>query len=276
MKNELRILSKSLIKRMRLDLTSLVFETDVGTSLKGGQGAFAINTKATTSRKWIAHPKKLRLSTRPRPPLTPDATRSRIFTRISKSSSMPSFVFDLTHDITVLAQRLVEETLLSLFRKLHPEKSGWNLSLINLCAMNICAGEGRASAGRDVGDMLRRQDDKPKDWKTADMDVAPSDIELDGDLIEQGNGNGIEHPFSSHHQPDQPGLGSEDALSSTQGTSLGDGAWESESEENDMGDRCQKCGATMPPFAMGAHERFHSSSIWPANSPIKMNNPKVK
>ncbi len=247
---------------MRLDLTLLVDDGDIGRDLEGAREDLALDNKATASRGWIAHPKTLRLSTRPRPPLSPDGTRSRNFTRISKSSSMPSFVLSLAQDITVLAKRLVEETLLPLFRKLHSEKSGWNLSLVNICAtnMSMTASEGKAGAGRDIGRMLRRQEDVLKDWKVADVDVAPSDDELDGRQTEQDNIGQIKRETSSRYRPDHAGLGPEEVLPSMQGSFLGDDAWDSEGEENDMGDRCQICGATMPSFAMDAHERFHSLS----------------
>ena len=259
------MLSISLIKRLRLDLTSLVDDEDIGIALEGEEEDLASDTKATASRRWIAHPKTLRLSTRPRPPLNPDGTRSRTFTRISKSSSMPSFVLSLDQDITVLAERLVEEALLPLFRKLHPERSGWNLSLVNLCAtnMSMTASEGKAGAGRDIGRMLRRQKDVLKDWKIADVDVPPSDDEPGepGDHeIEQDDSRQVENETSSCYPPDHVGLGSEDALASTQGSSFGNEAWDSEGEEHQLGEKCQRCGATMPFFAMVAHERFHSLS----------------
>ncbi|CAD6580280.1 MAG: hypothetical protein ASARMPREDX12_009515 [Alectoria sarmentosa] len=260
-RKELKMLSESLIKRMRLDLTSLVDDEDMGITLEGEEEDLALDTKAASSRRWIAHPKTLRLSTRPRPLLNPDGTRSRNFTRISKSSSMPSFVLSLAQDITVLAEKLVEEALLPLFRKLHPGKSGWNLSLVNLCAtnMSMAASEGKAGAGRDIGRMFRRQEDALKGWKIADVDVAPSDDESEDRHIEQDDVDQIERGNSSHYYPDHPGLGSQGALPSDQGSSFGDEAWDSECEENE-GARCQACGAMMPSFAMVAHERFHSMS----------------
>ena len=246
------MLSESLIKRMRLDLTSLVDDGHLIVPLDGGRQQSAIGTKATARRKWIAHPKTLRLSTRPRPPLNPDGTRSRNFARISKSSSMPSSVFDLSHDIRVLADKLVEETLLSLFRKLHPEKSAWNLSLVNLCAtnMSMAASEEKASAGRDIGTMFKSQGVVLQNWKIVEVDVTPDDRQ-----IEQNDVDETEREIFSHSLA---GLGSEDALPSTQGSSSGNEMWDSEVEENDLGETCYECGATMPSFAMVAHERFHS------------------
>ena len=254
------MLSESLIKRMRLDLTSLVDVGDLGVPLHGGYGESAIDTKATASRRWIAHPKIIRLSTRPRPPPNPDGTRSRSFARISKSSSMPSSIFNLSQDVTVLAEKLVEETLLSLFRKLHPEKSSWNLSLVNLCAtnMSMAASEGKPGAGRDVGTMLKRQRVVLEDWKIADVAITPSDHELSDRQVEQDDIAEIEREVSSPSLPVHAGLGSEDALPSAEGSSFGNEMWDSEVEENDLGEMCYECGATMPSFAMVAHERFHS------------------
>ena len=262
-KKEFKMLSISLIKRMRLDLTCLVDDGDEGIALDGEEEDLASDTKATASRRWIAHPKTIRLSTRPRPPLNPDGTRSRTFARISKSSSMPSFVLSLVQDITVLAERFVEEVVFPLFRKLHPETSGWNLSLVNLCAttMSMTASEGKAGVGRDIARMLRRQKDVLKDWKVADVDVPPPDDEPDEPddrQKEQDHSVQFESESSSHCPPHRAGLGSEDALASTQGSSVSDEAWDSEGEELQLGSKCQRCGATMPFFAMVAHERFHS------------------
>lgn len=255
------MLSESLIRRMRLDLISLIDDKDMHISFEGKED-LAPNTRTNGSRRWIAHPKTLRLSTRPRPPRNPDGTCSRNFTRISKSSSMPSFVLSTSQDITFLAEKLVEETLLPLFRKLHPEKSGWNLSLVNLCAtnMSMTASEGKAGAGRDIGRMLRRQEDTLKDRKIADVDVAPSDDEVNNRQIEQDDVCQIQRENSSHYPPDHVGFVSEEAFASTQESFIGDEAWDSEGEGNDLGDRCPICGATMPSFAMIAHERFHSLS----------------
>ena len=242
---------------MRLDLTSLV---------DGGDGSIAFEevgdarlaVKPSASRRWIAHPKTLRLSTRPRPPLNPDGTRQRTFTRVSKSSSMPSLVLSLAQDIVVLAEKLVEEALLPLFRKLHPEKSGWNLSLINICAtnMSMTAASGKTGAGRDIGRMLRGQEDVLKDWKIADVDVAPSNDEPDDRQIEQDIRH-FEHETSSHGPLDAAGTAPGNALPISQRSSFSNEAWDSEGEENDVGEMCKKCGATLPSFAMVAHERFH-------------------
>ena len=243
---------------MRLDLVNDKF---MGISVGGKQKYLPVEGKATASRTWIAHPKTLRLSTRPRLPLNPDGTRLRNFARISKSSSMPSFVFSLAEEVTVLARKLVEETLLPLFRKLHPEKSGWNLSLVNLCAtnMSMSASESKFGTGRDIVKMLRRQEDVLKDWKVADVDVAPSNDEPDDRQKEQDDVNDTERGASSRPYPGYADL--EDAHPPSQVSFLADEAWDSEGQEDDLGDKCQECGAMIPPFAVDAHERFHSLSV---------------
>ena len=254
------MLSESLINRMRLDLTSLVDDGDLGVGINGAPEEKATDKKATASRRWIAYPKTLRLSTRPRPPLNADGTRPRSFARISKSSSMPSSVFNLAQEVSLLAEKLVEEIVLSLFRKLHPEKSGWDLSLVNLCAtnMSMAASEGKAGAVRDIGKMLRRQGDVLKEWTIADVDIMPPGNEPSDCQIEQEGADNIEHGKPNRSRPDYTGLGSEDALPSTQESSFERETWDSEGEENDLGEMCDECGAMMPSFAMVAHERFHS------------------
>lgn len=214
---------------------------------------------AARSLRWMAHPKTLRLSTRPRLALNPDGTRSRTFNRISKSTNMPTFVFGFAQGVDIIADRLVEETLLPLFRKLHPERSGWNLSLVNLCATNMSptASDTKDGAGRDIGRMFKKQDDVLREWKVEDVDIAPSD----GDDIDQQKvineldaGKTVvaeEHPLAL------TSVGSEDLLDFTQETLQEDVAWESDDDMQNLGDLCKICGAVMPSYAMLAHERFH-------------------
>ena len=171
---------------------------------------------------------------------------------------MPSSVLSLTQNIVFLAEKLVEEALLPLFRKLHPEKSGWNLSLVNICAtnMSMTAANGKIGAGRDIARMLRRQEDVLKDWKIADVDVAPpndkpADRQIEPDIRH------IKTEISSHSPLGAAGTAPEDAPRISQRNSFSNEAWDSEGEENYMGEVCKECGATLPSFAMVAHERFH-------------------
>jgi DNA polymerase iota len=254
---ELRILATSLLIRMHTDL----LEDDDDES-----------DPSVLMQRWIAHPKTLRLTTRPRLRLGADVTRSRAFNRISRSCPLPTFVFNLREGNDVLVERLVQTTLLPMFRQLHPEKHGWNLSLINVGVTNLCetASEDGSGGGRDIGKMFKRQEHVLKEWKVEDKDVPP-------DSVVMGNRASIPEPTDENtrasDQDDVQDLGmeadaepsagseaiaeyagSEDQLVSTQ-TSVDEDLWE---EAVIDGEKCPSCSAIMPAFAMVAHERFHS------------------
>ena len=134
------LLSTSLIRRMRVDLT----EADKDSESTHG-----------TTRRWLAHPRTLRLSTRAK------SLGHHTNNRISRSAPLPQFVFNLEENIEALAERLVQESLVAVFRKLHLERSGWrNLSLLNIAVTNMVesAGERKSSSGRDIGKMFRTQE----------------------------------------------------------------------------------------------------------------------
>jgi len=256
------MLAGSLIKRMRLDLTAPLDDDDMQLISEEEDDNTTQPINNTVFRRWIAHPKALRLSTRPRPPLNPDGTRSRMFTRISKSVSMPTFVFSFSLGVDDLADKLVDEALMPLFRKLHAEKSGWNLSLVNVCAtsMSLTASDGKDGAGRDIGRMFKRQENVLKEWKIDDVDMAPSEDESDDQQARKEGLNTTDGNIA-HDQPlDHPSLGSEGFRAFTQESFHGDDGWDSEEDMQDPGESCKVCGAVMPPFAMLAHERFHSLS----------------
>ena len=242
-----------------MDLTSTIEDDDIGMELE--EQAEQIQTgSAVSSLTWMAHPKSLRLSTRPRLALNPDGTRSRTFNRISKSTNMPIFVFSLAQGVDIIADRLVEETLLPLFRKLHPEKSGWNLSLVNLCATNMTptASDTRDGAGRDIGRMFQKQDDVLREWKVEDVDIVPSN-QADHDQQNEMDILGPEEIVVAQEQTlALPSLGSEDLLNFTQESLQDDIAWDSDDNMQNLGDSCKICGAVMPSYAMLAHERFHN------------------
>ncbi|KAI4640961.1 uncharacterized protein J4E79_011747 [Alternaria viburni] len=175
---ELRMLAKRLLERMHTDLLE---EDDDAHDLSTAP------TSATTSKpmkRWLAHPKTLRLSTRPRAPQNPDGTRNRSFARISKSGPMPTFVFSLKDDnnntVDAVVEKLLSETLLPLFRKLHPEKKGWNLSLVNVAATNMAdAARERGGVGRDIGKMFRRQDEVLRQWRVDDEVVSEEQVQVE-------------------------------------------------------------------------------------------------
>ena len=255
---ELKMLSSSLITRMRVDLTQ---PAERSAESNFALGFTETNINQSSKGRWIAYPRSIRLSTRPRPPLNPDGTRSRTFARISKSGLVPSFVFNLSSDVEVLATRLVEENLLPLFRKLHPEENGWNLSLVNICIkdMIMSASDGGVGSGRDISEMFRRQDDTLKLWKVEDRDDSP-DARSCGEICPHET-DGQEPYSAKDFVPSQPnGSGSEDFLPQTQSSVNGGDDWDGEEDWQESGDafNCTFCGAIMPAFAMVAHGRFHS------------------
>ncbi|MCJ1403981.1 hypothetical protein MMC11_007205 [Xylographa trunciseda] len=249
---ELLMLTSSLIHRMHVDLTEI--EED-GKALDEDEDKNA--DTIGMSRRWLAHPRVLRLTTRPRPPMRADGTRSRTFKRISRSTSVPSFVFKLTDSTETIAKKLVDEALVPLFRKLHPE-AGWDLSLMNVAVTDMIetASDDRHGGGRDIGRMFRRQDEVLKEWKIEDRDMAPSQHDIDEqynaeDDLEMADDNANANQLYTRK-------GSEDEVLHTQSTIVEDDSqWDSGGEEPELGDACNICGATMPSFAMIAHERFH-------------------
>lgn len=238
---QMKILATSLLKRMYADLLEDDDELDPNTGL---------------SKRWIAHPKTIRLSTRPRPPLNDDGTRTRSFNRVSRSGPLPGFVFNLKDSIEVIVEKLVQQTLIFMFRQLHPQPSGWNLSLINICVTNMVesATEDGKGSGRNIGRMFKKQEDVLKEWKVEDKDVPPDLVEKKTVTVDLRAG-APQIPSAGFEDLDVTMAGSEDVIPLTQ-TSVGE--WEDDEDEVESWERCLECGAMMPDFAMAAHERFHS------------------
>ncbi|TAQ83456.1 hypothetical protein B7494_g8223 [Chlorociboria aeruginascens] len=237
---ELRILASSLIKRMHIDLV----EDDED------------DKKSGITQRWMAHPKTLRLSTRPRPSHA-DATRTRTFNRISRSCPMPNFIFNLKEGIDAIVERLVEESLIPMFRRLHPQ-GGWNLSLINIGVTNMVeTASDKGGGGRDIGKMFKGQEAILREWKVEDRDIPPGtilkDSEAKSDIIQA-------EPSAGSEALGGIITGSEDVIYPTQNTVDEPGQWEEDEDEAEDEDyeKCCACGAVMPGFAMAAHERFHS------------------
>jgi len=259
-KKELKMLAGSLISRMRTDLT----EEDTDTDLLTDADAASLTELSLVKRRWIAHPRTLRLSTRPRPPRNLDGSRARCFNRISRSVPMPTFVFSLTESVEILVHRLVSEALIPTFRKLHAEKSGWDLSLVNVAATNMAetATDERDGTGRDISRMFRRQESVLKEWKIEDKDRQTSEDDAEkhqelkpGDAPTLSDG-ATKHEGSSDILHDR--TGSEDLMEPSQDHITDEGLWDSEELDSDSGDTCESCGAIMPTFAMAAHLRYHT------------------
>lgn len=267
---QLQKLATNLLRRMHADL----LEEDEETEEQAQYGL----SNPTVPKRWLAHPKVVRLSTRPRPPQNPDGSRNRSFARISKSTPMPGFVFSLKHSFEPMAQRLVNETLLPLFRQLHPEKTGWNLSLVNVAATNMAdAASEKGGVGRDIAKMFKRQDDVLKQWRVEEEDeVTAKEKEEatektinDGIVEKQDVEAGIvptiglppRHSMLPHLLSDINGSEDFPTPSQEQDVPAID-EWEYEDEDMIDADsyQCIKCGARMPFFAQGAHERYHAQS----------------
>jgi DNA polymerase iota len=256
---ELMVLSKSLLTRMHADL---VEDDDEGVQISEHEGAKAVDC---TNKRWLAFPKTIRLTTRPRPPQNPDGSRNRSFARISRSAPMPNFVFNLKETTKSLAGRLVQEALAPLFKKLHPEKSGWNLSLINVAATNMvdAASDKGNGVGRDISKMFKRQDDVLKQWTVYDTsESVPQREEHATEMLDVGvDEDETLLARSTTLKSAEDRKGSEDFPTSSQEANFAlEDHWESEDEDMlDDGSyhRCEECGAIMPIFAMGAHARWH-------------------
>jgi DNA polymerase iota len=229
---ELRILATSLMKRMHVDL---------------------LEDDEDGDPRWIAHPKTLRLATRPRPPLNSDGTRSRTFNRISRSGPLPSFIFNLKDGIDAIVEKLVQDALIPMFRKLHPYPTGWNLSLVNIGVTNMVetASEDGSGGGRDIGRMFKRQEEVLKEWKIEDKDVPP-------DPIPECETCDAEQTDPTKEISDSIMAGSEDVIYPTQIEVDENEMWEENEDEDESREKCSECGAVMPAFAMAAHERFHT------------------
>lgn len=259
---ELRMLCTTLLKRMRVDLLEDEGDEEDLHSPDSPQtvdSGLVSHIASTASKRWIAYPKTIRLTTRPRPPMNPDGTRSRAFNRISRSGPLPNFVFNLQEGIDVLVEKLVQETLVPMFQRLHFNPvQGWNISLINVGVLNMVetATDDGTGGGRDIGRMFKRQEEVLKEWKVEDKDVPPEAI----------SDRRIEIATSDQSSPDlqaEPSAGndavesnSEDAMYSAQNTMNEDMEWED--EESEDSNRCHTCGAGIPAFAMAAHQLYHS------------------
>jgi DNA polymerase iota len=245
-KKELLVLTGSLLRRMRIDLTRRTDEAREGSVL---------SPEIASVRQWAGRPRTLRLTTRPRTLWNPDGSRSKSFTRISKSCNMPSVAFSSLNSIEAIAEKIVHNSLIPLFHRLHPETSDWDLSLINVCATNIPqpASNDCDGAGRDIGSMFAKQVDVLKEWKVEDGDVC-NDLkvqrsdDMDHDTASLMAGADILEEAFVRERKDQ--------LLITSDGHVGEDASNLQGPAG-IGRVCGICGAYMPSFVILAHERYH-------------------
>jgi DNA polymerase iota len=245
---EMTKLAKNLIKRMRIDL----LEKHV---VRQG-----ITNPESPAPRWLARPKSLRLSTRPRSMSSESNTRDfHYHSRISRTGLVPNFLFSTSESVDVLASKLVQGYLIPLFRSLHPEKSSWNLSLINVAVTNMqeAGSEAKGAVGRDIEGMFRKQEATLREW-TAYNDVAD---EIGASNIDMVNDVEMTESVADRKEAELHLIKeSEDQIPRSSQRSQTTDEWiEEDGSSFEEYSSCYHCGACMPSFAMAAHELFHQT-----------------
>lgn len=233
---------------MRIDLIS---------ATGGVKDSLTSNREAADLGEWVARPRTLRLTTRPRPPMNPDGSRSRSFSRISKSCSMPSIAFSSHKSIEEIAEKIVHDALVPVFRKLHPENSDWDLSLINLCAANFLhhPSNNRDGVGRDISHIFKKHNPILKEWNVEDDDFTHN---LSIRRCADKNSNPLS-PMTCANISEEVIPGErEGQQSSNPGNRVDENVFSQKGKISGIDNICEICGAHMPFFAILAHERFHS------------------
>lgn len=153
-RKEMVSLATRLVRRMRTDLTESYDDAEAPT------GSASQIPRSETKFRWLARPRTLRLSTLPRPAPGTNHAQMRGYSRISNSAPLPQYVFNLDESVDALGERLVRESATSMFRKLHRERSAWNLRVLNLAVTNMVevAGDGKHNSGRDIGKMFQQRE----------------------------------------------------------------------------------------------------------------------
>ncbi|KAK0705223.1 hypothetical protein B0H67DRAFT_375047 [Lasiosphaeris hirsuta] len=257
---EMALLSASLLRRMYLDLV----EDDHATPVQG-HTLTQPSMSFVSSRRWLAHPKTLRLTTRPY--TSPTDGKPYNWARASRSTPLPSYVFSFTITPERIVEKLVAEILLPLFHKLNPAPKGWNIGLINVCVTNMAGGND--GGVRDIGAMFRRQDDVLREFTAYDSatssslfagkeaqrsphlnpgDVAGASRFEAEDIVADG---------PNQHENDKDGQG-DNGIPESDDDVWDDHSDQSSSQGGDGMELCPVCGLSLPGFALAAHWRFHS------------------
>ncbi|EPE07770.1 dna polymerase iota [Ophiostoma piceae UAMH 11346] len=236
---ELRMLATSLLKRMHIDLRS-----DVPKSLAKGD--------------WVVRPRTLRLTLRPQ---YPDVTDNRTteknyhFSRMSRSEPLPSYVTSLTTPREQIVERLVQGSLVPMFRKLaasvraRNDSQGssssrntasksrmWTIGLLNVCVANMApmAGDGGIAA------MFQRVNGVTS---TGELEELEELEELKGEQTPTAQDNYDNDNYISNDGNDND----DDDI----------GGWDDGDHAGTEGSPCKQCGQFLPAFAQEAHARFH-------------------
>ncbi|KAK3989855.1 hypothetical protein QBC44DRAFT_326727 [Cladorrhinum sp. PSN332] len=212
---ELVSISTSLLRRMHVDIS------EEGDSM----------ATPSAPRKWLAHPKTIRLTTRPY--TDPSENKPYGWAQASRSCPLPSFVFNTSAaDQKVMVERLVVDVLFPLFHKLNPARRGWNIGLLNVCVTNM-TDESTSTGGRDISVMFRQQETVLREFTTYE-DSEGIDARDDSARTE--------------YRDEEEGSDEEED----------DDLWD---QEPSPGEPCPICGHIIPSFALAAHERYHSMEM---------------
>jgi DNA polymerase iota len=265
---EMSFIAASLLRRMHIDL----LDDDAPTAQNQTQAA--TQTPLPSTKRWLACPRTIRLTTRPY--TSPTDGKPYNWARTSRSAPLPSFVFNQSMSSEEIVEKLVVETLLPLFFKLNPAPKGWNTGLINVCVTNMAGPAVSQGWVRDIGAMFRRQDDVLREFTVYDNGGAPS-FEREGAQEEKGpevvvvdvgcglrgeQGGGME--VGDVHLAEAGGDGEGRGLDEDQ-VFESDGAWDEyrgqTSSQEEGSERCPLCRRFLPVFALAAHERYHSMEM---------------
>lgn len=232
---ELRAISTSLLRRMHIDLV----EEDGGDE----------NSKADGPAKrlrWLAHPKTIRLTTRPK--TSPSDNLPYNAGRASRSQPMPNFVFSFTMPREAIVEKLASEVLLPMFLRLNPAQREWNVGMINICAagMVVTGNDEGLGGGRDISVMFRRQEDVLREWTVYNNDAddaTPDRGHPSSEVVGTARNGAQDHG--------EHGFDEEDDLDNK--------AWEEEDGWYGM-EHCIHCDRLIPAFALLAHQRYHATT----------------
>lgn len=174
---------------------------------------------------------------------------------------MPGYVFSLSTPLDVVAERLVREVVVGLFKGLCTERK-WELQLVNVAAVNMADGGG----GVDIRDMFSTLRPRSESWENKE---GPTEY-LDGIV---NNSQQYNSPPEKEPEPIKEVKEDEDEGGEQEGEGeevveleWGDGLSDSSVEYGGIGSRgfshndpCPICGERFPVFALEAHQRFHQS-----------------
>lgn len=233
---EMLKLGASLLRRMHVDLTE--DDDDVESrSIYGPKTAMPGPRKKMT---WLAHPKTLRLSTRPKTSYSDGKPYN--WGRTSRSQPLPTFVFStISSELSseAIVARLVKEALMPMFTAINPDADGWNIGMINICVANMvptAAEPGATGSGRDISTMFRMQEDVLREFRVYDE----GDVNLpDNDDTAQNYPEPLQISYPDNHTESFTDMESD--------------TW----DDLDGSQECGSCGHSIPPFAMAAHQRYH-------------------